>query len=890
MDRRLHLAPIAGIALLALGGIVILGWLLRVPAMVQIVPGYIAMAFNTAACFVLSGVALLLPDSRPQWQRRGRMLIGVVIFIVSALVLAQNVFDITLGIDARWLHEWLQDPNPHPGRMAPNTAVAFMFAGATLSILHSKRTWTAPAAQLLTFGVLLIGLISLVAYTLRLDLLYRWYQYTRMAIHTAAGFLLLGTGLASLWYNSASFVALYKGHEDRKIGVLAAAILISVAFSGGLLSFVILEEQTERALINTLEIALFDRIELLRTSLDEAATNAQAAAHRLLLVRQMGRLNLHPENNVARADITRVAQNLMNDGFSAVRLNDRAGHVVAEAGRFMKAPTAALSPRLQADARLLWDKSPYLRISIELKDGARGIGRLTTEQRLPALAHALSDIRALGTTGEAVICTRVDMHLDCLPTRLTPLPFRIEIGNGNNIELPMVKALDGRRDVGLSHDYRRQNTIAAYGPVGATGLGLVIKMDTAELYAPIRDRLQSLVPLLLVLVVGGVLILRWQVVPLVQQLVLSEHAAVERSAALSRLAAIVESSNDAIIGLDLAGRITSWNRAAERMYGYSAEEAVGASIALLAPPALKDDELKLIERIRTGESLPYYETVRVTKQGKTIDVSLTMSPIRNADGEVIALSKIARDIGERKRAERALADKTEELAHSNKELEQFAYVASHDLQEPLRMIGSYTQLLLRRYRSKLDQDADEFIGYVVDGVKRMQTLIQDLLAYSRVGTQGMPFTAVDFEAILAQTLRDLTVARRESGAEIVHDRLPTLNADAVQIAQLWQNLIGNAIKFRSDQPLKIHIGSQLENDTWHFKVSDNGIGIEPQYAERIFIIFQRLHTRDRYPGTGIGLAICKKIVERHGGRIWIESQLGHGTIVHFTLPNHNETE
>jgi len=231
-----------------------------------------------------------------------------------------------------------------------------------------------------------------------------------------------------------------------------------------------------------------------------------------------------------------------------------------------------------------------------------------------------------------------------------------------------------------------------------------------------------------------------------------------------------------------------------------------------------------------------------------------------------------------------LQQSNRELERSNRELQQFAYVASHDLQEPLRMVRSYTGLLARRYQGKLDADADEFIGYAVDGARRMQELINDLLSYSRVETQGKEFAATDCEAVFAKTLANLELAIQESGAHVCHKPLPTVSADEVQLGQLFQNLIGNGIKYRREGPLEIHVACKPAGRHWLFSVKDNGIGIEPQYHERIFTIFQRLHTKEQYPGSGIGLAICKKIVERHGGKIWVESELGKGATFYFTIP------
>jgi signal transduction histidine kinase len=240
--------------------------------------------------------------------------------------------------------------------------------------------------------------------------------------------------------------------------------------------------------------------------------------------------------------------------------------------------------------------------------------------------------------------------------------------------------------------------------------------------------------------------------------------------------------------------------------------------------------------------------------------------------------------------EQRVTKRTGELKRSNEDLEQFAYVASHDLQEPLRMVTSYMQLLRQRYKGQLDNNAEEFIGFALDGAERMQRLIVDLLTYSRVGTKAKPLAPTDLNEVVARALRNLTIAIEESAAKISYPHLPVVAADGTQLTQLFQNLIGNAIKFRGDGPLEIQIAAQQERGGWHLRVSDNGIGIAKKDFERIFIIFQRLHTREKYPGTGIGLSICKKIVERHGGRIWVESEEGRGTTFHFILSGQPDTQ
>ncbi|MGO8761249.1 MAG: sensor histidine kinase [Desulfobaccales bacterium] len=308
----------------------------------------------------------------------------------------------------------------------------------------------------------------------------------------------------------------------------------------------------------------------------------------------------------------------------------------------------------------------------------------------------------------------------------------------------------------------------------------------------------------------------------------------------------------------------------------------------LGAPNLADDAVALtISAFMLGGVLsiaPLFLTIKRSaeflqraKDELEIKVAERTEELRDANAHLSV------ELDERRRAEQRMAQYAGELARSNAELEQFAYVASHDLQEPLRMVASFTQLLARRYRGQLDKDADEFIGFAVDGATRMQSLINDLLAYSRVGTRGKPFVPTDCGAVLQMALDNLTRSVEESGAVITHDLLPTVPGDEVQLTQLFQNLIANAIKFRGRETPRIHVSVENQGPQWVFAVRDNGIGIAPEQQERIFMIFQRLHHRSEFPGTGIGLAICKKIVERHGGRIWVESKPGEGAAFYFSL-------
>ncbi|MEA3193049.1 MAG: hypothetical protein QOD26_1382 [Betaproteobacteria bacterium] len=304
-------------------------------------------------------------------------------------------------------------------------------------------------------------------------------------------------------------------------------------------------------------------------------------------------------------------------------------------------------------------------------------------------------------------------------------------------------------------------------------------------------------------------------------------------------------------------------------------------------PALnltEEDWAKHRAQLERHEPFRNFEMQRPAEAGGSRWVSLAGEPLFDEAGHFAGYRGVGTDITDRKQAEIALREAHEELKRSNSELEQFAYVASHDLQEPLRMVSSYTQLLVRRFGERFDGDSREFMGYIVDGAARMKQLIEDLLAYSRVGTHGKAFREVEVEVPLRRAVTNLRAAIEEASAAVTWDPLPTVMADELQLAQLFQNLIGNALKFRSASVPRIHVFVVKRDADWHFMVRDNGIGIEAQYFERIFMVFQRLHNKADYPGTGIGLAICKKVVERHGGDIWVESRPGEGSAFHFNLP------
>ncbi|MDD5305787.1 MAG: PAS domain S-box protein, partial [Deltaproteobacteria bacterium] len=364
---------------------------------------------------------------------------------------------------------------------------------------------------------------------------------------------------------------------------------------------------------------------------------------------------------------------------------------------------------------------------------------------------------------------------------------------------------------------------------------------------------------------------------------------------------LIETSLDTLVTISPDGKITDVNEATINVTGVSRRQLVGTDFSdyFTEPDKAREGYQQVFAE---GFVTDYPLTIRHAS-GRTIDVLYNATIYRNESGEVQGVFAAARDVTERNKMEQELAryrlrleelvrqrtselEKTAaDLARSNKDLEQFAYVSSHDLQEPLRAVAGFMSLLKQQHNDKLDAEAHEYIGHAISGAERMQTLINDLLTYSRVGARSAPSNPVSMKEALDTAVVNLSTAVAESRAVITHDPLPTVTANLPQMIQLLQNLVGNAIKFRGPRTPEIHVFARRDDGAWLFGVRDNGIGIEAGYHDRIFLIFQRLHSRTQYPGTGIGLALCKRIVERYSGRIWFESQPGEGTTFFFTIPD-----
>ena len=360
----------------------------------------------------------------------------------------------------------------------------------------------------------------------------------------------------------------------------------------------------------------------------------------------------------------------------------------------------------------------------------------------------------------------------------------------------------------------------------------------------------------------------------------------------ARLKAIIKSCDDAIIGKTLSGVVTDWNPAAEALYGYTEAEMIGEHISKLAPEELHEEIDTIHQSLSKGQKVDHIETVRLRKDGSKVDVMLTISMINDINGKPIGASTIARDITQQKLAQRQLELKNKALLDSNRALEQFAFIASHDLKEPLRKIISFGHIIKEEVESKLSEQSREFLGYMLNATERMQTLLESLLSYSRVTSRAKPFETVDLNEVMNDVLSDLQLAIEESEAKIDCEKLPRIKADRMQMQQLFQNLLGNSLKYKNNQvPPHIQIRSEKPDSyTTIISVKDNGIGFEQEQEAKVFEMFKRLHGRHEYEGIGVGLAICKKIVERHNGSITAISEPNEGAEFRITFLNMDEQE
>jgi len=877
--KRAPFSAIAGALLVLLGGTVMLGWWMQLSPLVRVLPAFAPMVFNTALCFVLAGSALLTPVSDAQRHERVTALLGGALAIIATLVLAEHLLHLDLGIDWAPLHAWLNDSNPNPGRMSSGAACGFLMSGTVLILAtRVRRPWMGTIVRLLTLGIGAIGVLGLAGYLVSASLLFPQYLFIGVAVHTAAGLLVLAVGLQSVWRRLEwGRVPLFARDDDR-ITLVGATILAAVALAAGIASFAILQDRVQTLVGGNVHAELTRRTDMFRDLIELREVNARIAATRPAVLRNLRVIHTGRDDGSNIANVKAVVDSFLKQGFNALAYHDADGKVVASGGAFVQAPAMVVTLVTPDKPELLWDGGFLLRHRIRLRDSTGEVGTVLAEQPLTVLTRLAQDMSGMGATGEMVLCMSRQERLHCFPNQLNPRAFSTSLVNVAGELLPMTRALRGESGVIVTRDYRAQNVVAAYGPVGDLGLGMVVKIDAAEIFQPIREQLQIVTGLLLLLVAGGTLLLRSRVRPLATNLHESR----------AQFRAVTETASDAIISADGQGTIIHFNQAAERIFGYSAREALGEPLTLLMPERFQQPHQLGFQRFLAtrqariiGKTL---ELIARNKDGREFPIEISVATWGTTKGTFF--TGILRDITTRKQAEEILKKRTAELEASNAELEAFSYSVSHDLRAPLRHIDGFAELMAEECDSVLNVDGRRYLGVISGSVKQMGKLIDDLLAFSRMGRVEMRQTRVSMDELVKQVRQQLAGDTNGRNIEWKIQSLPDVQGDFSMLKQVWINLLSNSIKYTRLRDLaRIDIGCSKRNGELEFHVQDNGAGFEMKYAEKLFGVFQRLHRAEEFEGTGVGLANVRRIIARHGGRTWAQAKVDEGAIFYFTLPD-----
>ncbi len=932
----------AGALAVVVGALALAGWALDIDVLKSVLPDWVSMKPNTAVAFLLTGIAVLLSGPRPPpeadealtpWSRAGR-LGSLLAGLIGLLSLGEYAFGWNPGFD-QWLF-----PEPlgtvgtsHPGRMAPDTALCFVLFAAGWELPHhprrSNRAWVAP----LLFGaaVTSLALIEILSYFTPSLRTYGWGGLTMMALPTALVFAALGAALIlSALPRKMSAPGLPAGDMGRpgadsalKFALIFVALVIGITAIGANYyrsSEQLFRTSVEQQLASVADLKVTDLMLWRKERLADGNVLFKNPSFTALVRRFFAQ--------PADADARRQLQDWLgryaaSHNYDQIRLMDAHGVTrltVPDAVPPPAAITLRLVPQVLHSDQISFqdlfrnegDGRVYMQVLIPLfenLDASRPLGVVNLRidpseylfpfiQKWPVSSASAETLLVRREGDQALFLNDLRFRSDAA------LVVRSPLSPGS--ALPAAKAILGETGIVEGVDYRGISVLAALRHIPDSPWFLVAKVDVAEAFAPLQGKIWQVAAVVCIFLLGagaGVGSIWWAEILRFRRKLGVSADALHESNRRARFALDVVEMGD--WDLDLIDHSAHRSLRHDQIFGYETllpqwtfemflEHVVPEDRAIVEQgfqQAIESKgawnfECRIIRRDGEQRWILAAGQVRLDAAGKPRRMVGVVQDITLRKQYEMSILHDNEELEKRVRERTAgLATANKEIAAVNAELEQFAYVASHDLQEPLRMVVGYVQLLEKRLAGKLDGDTLEFMAFAVDGALRMQTLIQDILAYSRVSTKGQPLAAVDSAAALRGALALLAGRIAETGAEVTApEPLPRVMADRTQLVQLFQNLIGNALKFCKDPAPRVRVEAAHEAGWWRFSVTDNGIGIEPEYRAQLFVIFKRLHTRREYPGTGIGLAVCKRIVERHGGQIGIESAPGGGTVFWFTLP------
>jgi PAS domain S-box-containing protein len=907
-----------GLLAACLGVTVLIGWAFDVAALKTVFPGLVTMKANTALGLLLCGVALALL-SREKAGSTLRFCIAALagmVIALGSLTLGEYFFGWNLGIDELLFRDAIVSVGTsQPGRMAPSTAFCFVMTGSALWVasrriplrLRFPIVSAVGAALIVIAGMGSLGQITDILLNVRL------WNYFGMAVHTAVGFVLLGAGLLSFVKNEKGMT--WALDKTTTLG-FATAVAIMLTAAGVSWNYINELEKASTWVSHTQEV--LKEIEEVRAGM----ANLESSQRGYIILGDEHLLAQRKEiKDAVREDLNALRQLTAADPEQQHDLDELDPLVASRTDFGEQTIMARRAQGFPAAQQMLATGT-----GIRLTDNIKRLLLTMRDDQYGLLVTRQKQVDAISK--ETFLLLPVGVFLSLTILSLALFFLNAGVGEQNRAEEKLkasLKEVTDLRDALDEHaivattdpqgkityvndkfcaisGYSRKELLGQDHRIINSGhhpkafirdLWTTIGQGRVW-HGEIKNRAKN----------GSFYWVDTTLVPFlneegkVRQYVairadITERKRAEEAAA--QLAAIVNSSNDAIIGKDLNSIVTSWNVGAEKLFGYSASEMIGQPITRLIPPDRQQEEIEIIDQIKQGESVEHYETLRMAKDGHLIDISVTVSPIKDKTGKILGASKVARDITERKRTEQEIhdlnislekrvAERTAELESANKELEAFSYSVSHDLRAPLRAVDGFSQAVVEDYGALLPEEGRHYLQTIREGAQRMGVLIDDLLTFSRLSRAALKKQEVNTGKLVRHVLEDLNSQQEGRQVEIRMGHLPACRGDPALLNQVWVNLLSNALKYtRHREYTVVEIGCKLEQGENVYFVRDNGAGFDMRYADKLFGVFQRLHRADEFEGTGVGLAIVQRVIHRHGGRIWVDAAVDRGATFYFTL-------